>query len=172
MCWVMPPASPAGDFGLANGIEQAGLAVIDVAHHRHHGRPRLQVLLLFFLGDVLHDLFFKRNHGHDAAECLGKAGGRRHIQRLIDRRENSAVEQFLQYVLGAHVELFRQVADGNALGDGDFSAAAGAARQPAPLRAARRSPTPGRVRTGCSLRSPSSNRFSSVGRARAAGLRS
>ena len=57
-----------GHFGLANGVEQAGLAVIDVAHHGHHRRPRQKVFLLLFLGDVLHNLFFKGNDGDDAAE--------------------------------------------------------------------------------------------------------
>ena len=30
------------NFGFADGVEQAGLAVVDVAHHGDHGRARLQ----------------------------------------------------------------------------------------------------------------------------------
>ncbi len=68
MCWVIPPASPAATSRLANGVEQAGLAVIDVAHHRHDRRPRHKVFLLFLLGDVLHDFFFEGNNGDYSAE--------------------------------------------------------------------------------------------------------
>ena len=32
MCWVMPPASPLDHVGRADGVEQRGLAVVDVAH--------------------------------------------------------------------------------------------------------------------------------------------
>ena len=40
MCWVMPPASPAGDVGLADGVEQRRLAVVDVAHDGDDRRAR------------------------------------------------------------------------------------------------------------------------------------
>ena len=49
-----------GHFGFANGVEQAGLAVIDVAHHGHHRRARQQIFRLFFLGDFLDDVFLER----------------------------------------------------------------------------------------------------------------
>ena len=45
MCWVMPPASPAAHVGVPDGVEQLGLAVVDVAHHGHHRRPGLQIFL-------------------------------------------------------------------------------------------------------------------------------
>jgi hypothetical protein len=41
MCWVMPPASPEATLGAADEVEQRGLAVVNVAHHRDHGRTRL-----------------------------------------------------------------------------------------------------------------------------------
>ena len=44
MCWVMPPASLA-DAGLPDGVEQSGLAVVDVTHDGDHRRADLQVLL-------------------------------------------------------------------------------------------------------------------------------
>ena len=44
MCWVMPPASPAGDVGVADGVEQRGLAVVDVAHDGDDRRARLEIL--------------------------------------------------------------------------------------------------------------------------------
>ena len=45
MCWVMPPASPADDLGLADRVQQRGLAVVDVAHDRDHRRALDEVLL-------------------------------------------------------------------------------------------------------------------------------
>jgi hypothetical protein len=41
MCWVMPPASPVGDRGLADLVEQRRLAVVDVAHDGHDRRAPL-----------------------------------------------------------------------------------------------------------------------------------
>ena len=43
MCWVMPPASPAIDVGGADGVEQLGLAVVDVAHDGDDRGTRDQV---------------------------------------------------------------------------------------------------------------------------------
>src|SRR3984893_866250 len=48
-----------GDFGLANSVEQAGLAVVDVAHNGNDRRPRQKIFLLFFLGNFLDDFFFE-----------------------------------------------------------------------------------------------------------------
>ena len=45
MCWVMPPASPARDLGLADRVEQRRLAVVDVAHDRDDRRALDQRLL-------------------------------------------------------------------------------------------------------------------------------
>jgi hypothetical protein len=43
MCWVMPPGLAGGDIGLAQRVEQRGLAVVDMAHDGDDGRARLQV---------------------------------------------------------------------------------------------------------------------------------
>ena len=40
MCCVMPPASPPDHVGLADGVEQRGLAVVDVAHDGDDRRTR------------------------------------------------------------------------------------------------------------------------------------
>ena len=50
MCWVMPPASSAMTVGLADGVQQPGLAVVDVTHDRHHRRPGRQVVLDALVG--------------------------------------------------------------------------------------------------------------------------
>ena len=110
-----------GDFGLANGIEQAGLAVVDVTHDGDDRRPRQEIFLLLFLGNFLDDFFFEGDDVHDAAEGFGEAGCRAHVQSLIDGGKNAAVEELFQDFLGAHVQLFREVADGDAFGDGDVA---------------------------------------------------
>ena len=38
MCWVMPAGLAGGDLGLADRVQQRGLAVVDVAHDRDHRR--------------------------------------------------------------------------------------------------------------------------------------
>ena len=43
MCWVIPPASPDWTLALPDPVQQARLSVVDVAHHRHHGRLLDQV---------------------------------------------------------------------------------------------------------------------------------
>ena len=89
-----------GDFGFANGVEQAGLAVVHVAHDGDHRRPRVQILRLFFLGDFLNDFVFKRDHRDDAVERFGEAGGRRRVQRLVDawrRRRDPAIPSALPW---------------------------------------------------------------------------
>ena len=117
----MPPASPAGDIRFANGVQQAGLAVVDVTHHGHHRRPRLQIFLGLFLRDFQHHLLFKGDHADNAAECFRKRRCRRNIQRLVDAGEHAAVQQRLQKFLGAHVQLLGQFANGDAFGDGDVA---------------------------------------------------
>src|SRR5712692_8544731 len=110
-----------GHVGFPNGIEQAGLAVVYVAHHGHDRRTRREILGLFFLGDLLDHLFFKRDYLDDAVERLRETGGRGSVERLVDAGEDAAVEQDLQDVLGANVELSGQVADRDAFRNGDFT---------------------------------------------------
>ena len=78
-----------GNFGFADGVEQAGLAVVHVAHHGHHRSARQQIsgalfLDLFFLDQLL----FERHHLHDSVERFGQARRRLHVERLVDAGEN------------------------------------------------------------------------------------
>src|SRR5271168_4530978 len=111
----------AGNIGLANGVEQAGFAVVDVAHHGDDGRTRLQTFLGFFLGNLEHHLFFERDDADDAAEGLRQGGGGVHVEGLVDTGENAAVEQVFQKILGAHVEFFGEFANGDAFRNGDVA---------------------------------------------------
>ncbi len=160
-----------GDFGFANGVEQAGLAVVDVAHHGDHRRARLQIARALFLDFFfLNDLLFERDHLHDSVEGFGKVRGRGHIERLVDAGENAAVEQDLQQFLGANIELFGQLAHGDAFGDRDLARLALQPERPvrhAPL--ARRDPyLPARARDEACARLPQIAFRSAAGRARQA----
>src|SRR5882724_1326166 len=110
-----------GDFGFANGVKKAGLAVIDVAHDRDDRGTRLEIFLGFFLGDFEHHLVFEGDDGNDTVETFGKLRGGGRIERLVDAGENSLVEENLQKVFGAHVEFFGEFANGDAFGDVDVA---------------------------------------------------
>jgi hypothetical protein len=84
-----------GDVRRPNGVEQAGLAVVHVAHDGDHRRTRLQAFLGLFLGDLEDHLLFEGDHTDDAAEGLGQRGGRGDVERLVDAGENAAIEQGL-----------------------------------------------------------------------------
>ncbi len=105
----------------ANRVEQARLAVVHMPHDGDDGRPRLQTFLGLFLGDFEHHLFFKRNDAHDSAERFRERRRRRHVERLVDAGEYPSIEQRLQKIFRAHIELFRKFADRDAFRDRDFA---------------------------------------------------
>ena len=91
--------------------------MIHVSHHGNHRRARMLIrraLFLYFL--FLHDLLFETHHLHDPVERLGQICRRRRVERLIDARENSAIEQRLQQFLRANVELLREFAHRDSFG--------------------------------------------------------
>ena len=51
MRWVMPPRSPAATAVLRMRVEQARLAVVDVAHDGHDGGARDELVGIVFLED-------------------------------------------------------------------------------------------------------------------------
>ena len=59
------------DVGVADGVEQRGLAVVDVAHDGHHRRPRLQIL-----GPIRHvEQAFLDVGLRDAVDRVAELGG-------------------------------------------------------------------------------------------------
>ncbi len=67
--------------------------MVNVAHHRDHGRARHFIARALFLDFFfLNELLFERDDLHDAVESFGQACGCRHVERLIDAREDAAVE--------------------------------------------------------------------------------
>src|SRR5713101_1201762 len=109
-----PARFARGNIRFANGVQQTRLPVIDVAHHRHHRRPRLQTFLGLFLRNLEHHLLFERDHAHYSTERFRKCRCCRHVQRLVNAGKHAAVEQVLQDVLGAHIQLFGQFANRDA----------------------------------------------------------
>ncbi len=91
----------------ANGIQQAGLPMVDVSHHRDHRRPRLQTLFGLFFRNLQHHLLFQGDHTHHAAERFGQCRCCRHIQRLVDAGKDATIQQRFQQFFRAHVQLFR-----------------------------------------------------------------
>ena len=112
-----------GDVGGADGVEERGLAVVDVAHDGDDGRAddfdqAGGVFEEAFDGLVL-DLLFDGDDGGVGAELAGDVLDELGVERLVDGDDDAAQEQRGDEVLTANVELLGEVLDGDALGDGD-----------------------------------------------------
>src|SRR5580700_6132728 len=102
-----------------NGVQQTGFAVIHVTHYGHDRSARHFVARALFLHFFfLHQLFFERDHLHHAVERFGQIRRSRHIQRLIDAGKYTAVEQRLEQILRANVQLLRELAHRDSFGYG------------------------------------------------------
>lgn len=103
--------------GVADGIEQARLAVVDVSHDGDHGRTRLEVLGIVIEAEGV--LLLGRDDTHLATQVVGDeldevvAHGLRHGERGAQQ------EQALDDVVGGDVEGLGELGDGHALGDLD-----------------------------------------------------
>ena len=105
--------------GLANGIEQAGLAVVDVPHDGNHGWPRYSSGTPFFAGtlgwcSVLGQLLFEADDVGRRAEVARHFAGQLGIERLVDSRKYATREQTRDQILGADFKLLGQVFDADA----------------------------------------------------------
>ena len=113
----------SGDVGGADGVEQRGLAVIDVAHDGDDGRTHDLdetggVLEEAFDGFVL-DLLFDGDDLRVGAELAGDGFDELGVERLVDRDHDAAEEQGSDEIFTANLELLGEVLDGDAFGDGD-----------------------------------------------------
>ena len=87
--------------GVADIVQQGGLAVVDVAHDHHHGGAGLQILLLVLGGvdepllDGDNDLLF-----HLAAQLLGNDGGGVEVDDVAEGGHDAVLHQGLDH-LGA-----------------------------------------------------------------------
>ncbi len=107
-----PASFSRSDFRFADGVEQAGLAVVHMAHHGDNGGAR-QLIAGALLFDLLFldYLLFECHNLYDSVERFRQTCRRRGIQRLVDAGKHAAVHQRLQQILGADVELLRKLAN-------------------------------------------------------------
>ena len=110
-----------GDVGLADGVQDAGLAVVDVAHDADDRRTCHQIGLVVLLldeqplldGDV--DLVL-----HLGAELLGDQGGGVEVDHVVDGVHLAHLHALGNDLAGLLLEAGGQLADGDLVGDGDL----------------------------------------------------
>ena len=112
-----------GDAGAADVIQQRSLAVIDVAHHGHHGRARLVLRLM-----VLHGRFLEEGLG---IVELGRLGDVAHfldhdhrgflVEHLVDRHHAAQLHQHLDDFGRLDRHLVGQIAHRDGLGHRDLA---------------------------------------------------
>mgnify|MGYP003694040089 CR=1 FL=1 len=83
MCCVIPPASGVDDGGLANGVEQRRLAVVDVPHDRDHRWTRREVGLAVL---VALRLFVLVRRVLDRELALGRELGGDQLDLVVGQR--------------------------------------------------------------------------------------
>ena len=108
-------------FARADGVEQRGLAVVDVAHDGDHRRARLELRRI--VGDVEQaflDVGF-RNAAHAVAHFLGDELGGVGVDRVVDLQHLPLLHQQADDVDRAFRHAVGEFLDGDRLGDGDFT---------------------------------------------------
>ena len=90
-----------GHMGVADIVQEGGLAVVHVAHNHHHGGTRHQILFLVLA--VVDELLLDGDHDfllHLAAHFLGNNGGSIEINDLAEGGHDTVLHQALDH-LGA-----------------------------------------------------------------------
>ena len=112
--WYFVRANVLGDatrfasshVGQADGVEQRGLAVIDVAHDGDHRRTRHTLRGHTFFacggfGNFLGSLLFEGDHVGVRSEEARHLAGQFGVERLIDGGEHAAAQQTRDQIFGA-----------------------------------------------------------------------
>ena len=136
MCWVMPPASPSRTLALTDGVQQSGLAVVDVTHDGDHRRARLEIVLAAFVlavGEVegfqqLAVLVLGRHDLHDVVHLAAEQFEGLVTDGLRGGHHLAEVEQRLHQRGRVGVDLLGEVHQRRAAGQPDGLAVA--VRQP------------------------------------------
>ena len=108
-----------GHVGLPDLVQQRRLAVVDVAHDRHHRRPRSERAAVF---DRLERVFQNRlgvegDVLHGVLEIRGDQRCGVVVERLVDGRHDAQVHQLLDDLAGLDTQAPGQVADADDLGN-------------------------------------------------------
>jgi hypothetical protein len=108
-----------GDLGLADGVEQRRLAVIDVAHDRHDGRAHLPIFRLRFLLLGRDELLFEAAHLDFGAELARDVLGDLDVECAVDGHHHALHQQLREDILHAHVEFVGEVFHRHPFGERD-----------------------------------------------------
>ena len=103
-----------GDAGRPDGVEQRRLAVIDVAHDRHDRGARNRVFRPHFFGFHFEHVLLERAELHFGSELTRDHRRRLGVNGAVDRHHHALVEQLLEHVLHALLELVGEILDGHA----------------------------------------------------------
>ena len=106
-----------GDICFPDRVEQRGFAVIDVAHHSHHGSARKQVAGVFGLLNLVHRFFFEGRLRGRSPELLAQVVDHLQVEGLVDGREQTAINQCLDDQVRLDAQLFGQLFHGRAFAD-------------------------------------------------------
>ena len=106
-----------GDAGMADGVEQRRLAMVDVAHNGDDGRTRLEVLIAIVVDDG--ELLFRGHDAHLAAHVVGDELDELVGHGLREREHLAEHKQALDDVVGLHAEQLGELGHGGTLGDLD-----------------------------------------------------
>ncbi len=118
-----PTLLSLGDGGLANGVEQSGLAMVDMSHHRHHRGAGHQVSGLVLVDRTLGN-HRRLRRGCRLADLDHEAEGLRHRLDLLDGHHLAdshrlAAHQQLGYDIGrGDADGRRELGHGGSGGDG------------------------------------------------------
>ena len=114
-----PAGFALGDACFADRVEQAGLAVVDVAHHRDDRRAQHDVFRSRFAFVHLQQLLLEAPHLHVGAELARDHRRGLGVERRVDGQHQPLHQQLGEDVLDAEVELVREILDRHPFGERD-----------------------------------------------------
>ena len=108
----------AGHMGVADVVQQTGLAVVNVTHDHHHGGAGHQILGLVLV--VVNELFLDGDHHflfHLAAHFLGDDGGGIIIDHLAQGGHDAVFHQALDHLCAGFLHAACQLTHADLVGD-------------------------------------------------------
>ena len=107
-----------GHVGIADGVEKAGLAVVDVTHDHHHGASRLELFGLIL--PVVDEALFNGDDDfllHLAPKLHGNQGGGIIVHGLVDAGHDAQLDELLDDLGSGLLHPGGQLAHGDLVGD-------------------------------------------------------